>query len=162
MYAKLKILGHPIHPMLVAYPIALFTVAFVTYIVYAVGNSDFWFKVAAYAGFWGLVTMAVAMIFGIVDFLGVPAGTAAKRHGLIHLIVNVGVAVCFIIITSQYMPKVNAAKPPSATLGIIFSAIAFVLLVVSGYFGFELTQHDQVGTVPRTTPERAATSAGNR
>ena len=34
MYSKIKIFGHPIHPMLVAYPIAFYTSTLVGFIIY--------------------------------------------------------------------------------------------------------------------------------
>jgi uncharacterized membrane protein len=40
MYSRLKIFGHPIHPMLVAYPIALYTSTLVAYLIYIVGHDD--------------------------------------------------------------------------------------------------------------------------
>ena len=35
MYSKAKLAGHPIHPMLVAFPIAFYTATVVTLIIYA-------------------------------------------------------------------------------------------------------------------------------
>ena len=34
MYSKVKIAGHPIHPMLVAFPVAFYTATLVCYLVY--------------------------------------------------------------------------------------------------------------------------------
>jgi uncharacterized membrane protein len=41
MDSKAKILGHPMHPMLIAYPIAFYTGTLVGFIIYAVAGSLF-------------------------------------------------------------------------------------------------------------------------
>src|ERR1051325_10864773 len=45
MYSKIKIFGHPIHPILVAFPIAFYTGALAAFIAYNVNGDAFWFKV---------------------------------------------------------------------------------------------------------------------
>ena len=45
MYSKTKIMGHPIHPMLVAFPVAFYTGALAAFVAYNSNNDPFWFKV---------------------------------------------------------------------------------------------------------------------
>jgi uncharacterized membrane protein len=71
MYSKLKFLGHPIHPMLVAFPIALYVAAFLGFVVYAWLGDAFWFRLAFVANI-----AAVLMATGYWEFhvLAMPVG----------------------------------------------------------------------------------------
>lgn len=80
MYSKIKIFGHPIHPMLVAYPIAFYTATLVCYIVYNSNQNVFWFKVAYAANLAGIIMAVVAALPGFIDWLYIPSNTAAKKR----------------------------------------------------------------------------------
>lgn len=84
MYSKIKFAGHPIHPMLVAYPVAFYTATLVCYIVYSSNQNLFWFKVAVVANIAG----AVAAIPGFIDWLFIPSDSRAKKTGLFHMILK--------------------------------------------------------------------------
>jgi uncharacterized membrane protein len=47
MYSKVRIFYHPVHPMLVAFPVAFYTVAMVCFLLCNNTDNPFWFKVAA-------------------------------------------------------------------------------------------------------------------
>src|SRR4051812_20172996 len=89
MYSKVKLFGHPIHPMMVAYPIAFYTAALVCYVVYKYNQEAFWFKVAYVANLAGIIMAAVAALPGFIDWLFIPSNTGAKKTGVFHLICNV-------------------------------------------------------------------------
>ena len=158
MYSKVrvKLLGYPIHPYLVAYPIALYTVTVVAFLVYAAGGDNFWFKVAVYANVWGSLTALAAAIPGVVDWLGIPGHSRARRRGLNHMLFNGGAAVLFIINNTLYLDKVSSPHHPGATAGIIFSVLGLLLTVVGAYTGYALMQQDHVGVVPTPEEQRLA------
>lgn len=88
MESRAKVLGHPIHQMLVPLPVGLLVMAVVFDVLSLVfgwdlGRVSFWNIVA------GIVTGLLAAVFGLVDFLGIPAGTRARRIGLAHGLGNV-------------------------------------------------------------------------
>jgi uncharacterized membrane protein len=144
MYSKVKIFGHPIHPMLVAYPVAFYTATLVCYIVYNSNQNPFWFKVAVVANIAGVIMAAVAAIPGFIDWLFIPARTAPKTTGLFHLACNVLALVCFGAVVLIEYKKWNDVQP---TLGpaILLSAIGFLLTIVAGFLGFTLIQKHHVG-----------------
>lgn len=84
MESKAKILGHPIHQVLIPFPFGLLGTAVIFDIVYLVwGNStmvtvSYWMIIA------GVIGGLVAAPFGVIDFLAIPAGTRAKSVGLVH------------------------------------------------------------------------------
>lgn len=83
MYSKVKIAGHPVHPMLVAYPVAFYTATLACYIVYNSNLNPFWFKVAVVANVAGAIMAAVAAIPGFIDWLFIPANSQPKKDRLI-------------------------------------------------------------------------------
>ncbi|MGZ3600077.1 MAG: DUF2231 domain-containing protein [Ktedonobacterales bacterium] len=145
MYSKLKIFGHPIHPMLVAYPIALYTATLVAYLIYIVGHDTFWFKVAVVANIAGVVMAAVAALPGFLDWAtGIPNGSPAKAHGLNHLVLNVAALVLFvvnaIIHTGQFL-----APNPEGIWGFVLALVGVGCTVAAGFFGWTMIQMDHVG-----------------
>src|ERR687897_1668937 len=97
MESKAKLLGHPIHPTLIVLPLGLFIAAVVLDAVYLWRGSPA-FATAAYwniAG--GIAGGLLAAVFGAIDWFAIPAGTRAKRIGLLHGGVNVVVVVAFAI-----------------------------------------------------------------
>src|ERR1051325_6485834 len=96
MYSKIKLFGHPIHPMLVAYPIAMYTFTFVFLLVYVLQGDPFWFRVALVLNVVGVLMALLTAIPGFLDWLiGIPGGTRAKSTGLTHMILNVTALVLF-------------------------------------------------------------------
>lgn len=153
MWSKVKIFGHPVHPMLVAYPIAFYTSTLVSFIVYAVTNDLFWLNLGIAVNLAGVVMAAVAAVPGFVDWaVGIPRDAKAKRIGLIHMSLNVGSLVLFLINLLVYFDNWNGPKVGAAT-GIILSLIGVGLTVAAGFFGWSLVQDHHVGV--RLTGEQA-------
>ena len=46
MYSKIKVAGHPVHPMLVAFPVASYVGTLVGFAVYAANGHQFWLNLA--------------------------------------------------------------------------------------------------------------------
>lgn len=159
MYSKVKILGHPIHPMLIAYPIAFYTATLVAYIVYAANSDPFFFKAAVAANIAGVVMAAVAALPGFIDWaVGIPSGTAAKGHGLTHMLLNVTALVLFII--NALIHTGNWDKPSGSASGIILALLGVLCTVGAGYFGWTMIQTDHVGV--QLTPEQERMESGAR
>src|SRR5438067_13766125 len=90
MYSKIKLFGHPIHPMLIAYPIAFYTSTLVGFCIYAATGTMFWLKLTIAVNLAGIVMAALAALPGFLDWLlGIPSGTGAKTDGMKHGLLNV-------------------------------------------------------------------------
>lgn len=159
MYSKVKILGHPIHPMLVAYPIALYTSTLVAYIIYAVHKDPFFSKAAVAANIAGIIMAALTVLPGFIDWaVGIPSGTAAKSHGLTHMLLNVLAFVIFIV--NAIIHTGNWKSPSGTGSGLILALIGVLLTVGAGYFGWTMIQNDHVGVA--LTPEQQQLELGAR
>jgi uncharacterized membrane protein len=160
MYSKIKIFGHPIHPILVAYPIAFYTAALVCYIVYNSNQNVFWFKVAYVANIAGIIMAAVAALPGFIDWLFIPSNTQAKKTGLFHMLCNV---VALVLFAASFFMQKNNWDNPNADVGssIILSIIGFLITGVAGFLGFALIQKHHVGVHP-FTPEETKTTTNTK
>jgi len=147
MYSKIKILGHPVHPMLVAYPIAFYTATFVCYIVYNSNHVAFWFKVAYIANLAGIIMAAVAALPGFIDWLGIPSATKAKKTGLFHMLCNVIALILFAACFFLQKDKWNEVNPDIGS-AIPLTAIGFLITLIAGFLGFSLIQKHHVGVDP--------------
>ena len=142
MESKAKLLGHPIHPMLIVFPLGLFIIALIFDILYLItDNQDF-----AVVAFWnitaGIVGGLIAAIPGLIDWLSIPAGTRAKMIGMWHGIGNVVVVALFAV--AWLLRYGNDGREPT-TLTFILVLVAVALGGVTGWLGGELVDRLGVG-----------------
>lgn len=144
MYSKVKFAGHPIHPMVVAYPIALYTATLVAYIIYGFHDDPFYFKAAVAANIAGIIMAALAALPGFIDWaFGIPSGSPAKSHGLTHMLLNVTALVIFII--NAIIHTGSWTNPSGTASGIILAALGVLCTIGAGFFGWTMIQSDHVG-----------------
>lgn len=115
---------HPLHPMIIPFPIALLVAAFAADIAYLVTGDDFWARVGLWAVIGGFVTGVAAAVLGAWDFLTI---RRARAHtaGWIHSLGNLAVLVLAGISIWQRGPDPAAAVAP---WGVTFSAVWSLLL----------------------------------
>lgn len=159
MYSKVKISGHPVHPMLVPFPIAFYTATLVCAIVYAAQGDAFWFRAAYAANVAGVVMAVVAGLFGLIDFSGIPRGTHAKKHGYQHLTFNTVAFLLFALTLWLNSGQWNAAVP-DMRFGIILPLIGVLFMLAAGYMGWTLVQTDHVGI--ESAPEEKYVDTSSR
>ena len=156
MYSKARLFGHPLHPMLVAYPIAFYTATLVAYAIAQAGGGVFWFKVGIVANLAGLITAALAAAPGFVDwFLGIPGGTEAKTSGFRHMVLNDVALALFIANAAVNTGRWGEARP-NAVVGIVLAALGLACTVAAGFYGWSLIQDYHVGVVERAADAPAA------
>lgn len=154
MYSKIKLMGHPVHPMLVSFPIAFYTATLAAFIAYAVMDDPFWFHLAYTANAAGVLMAVVAAVPGFLDWmLGVPRGTEARKHGFQHMLLNVTVLVLFSLNLWLNSGQWNTAQPET-TLSITLPAIGFLLTLVAGYLGWTMVQTHHAGVQFSPSEER--------
>lgn len=138
-----KIGGHPIHPMLVPFPIAFLVGALLTDFAYIL-----WGGMWAYASSWliaaGIVSALLAALFGFIDFLGdrrIRAMRPAKWHMAGNLLA-VTLSVLNLLVHNR--DGALAVIP----LGISLSAIVVLLLLFNGWIGGEMVYRRGVAVDP--------------
>jgi uncharacterized membrane protein len=152
MYSKIKIAGHPVHPMLVAFPVASYTGTLAGFAVYAATGHQFWLNLAIALNVAGVCGAVLAALPGLADWaFGIPRDSAAKKTGLIHAGLNVAALGLFLATIASYEGNWNGPAA-SATLGLVLSAIGVALTIMAGFFGWMLVQDYHIGV--RLAPEQ--------
>jgi uncharacterized membrane protein len=141
IYSSATIKGHPIHPMVVGFPIASLVGVFVSDLVYLLTNDSFWPRASYYLLIGGIITGIGAAIFGATDFL-LNSKIRRLKVAWLHAAGNLVLmffAVINLVLRSQNM--IDALLP----WGLILSFLCVVLLTVAGWYGGELVFHHLVG-----------------
>jgi len=141
MESRVKLAGHPAHPMLIVFPLGLLSTALVFDVIYLLTDLTRWTEVAYYLVGAGLIGGAVAAVAGWVDWAAIPRGTRAKRVGLVHGVGNVIVLGLFVL--SWLLRRPNPSLPP--TEAIAAALVGIVLLTATAWLGGELVSHLGVG-----------------
>ena len=134
-----KIADHPIHPMLVSFPIVSFIFVLILDVMYSRGQSGVAAASTWVLGF-GLVTAALAAVAGLTDYLG---DDRIRRLGdaLKHMLANVTAVVL------EVVNFVLRLKDPTsiATTGVYISLVVVLILLYSGWKGGNLVYRHGVG-----------------
>ena len=80
MESRAKLFGHPIHQMLIVFPLGLLAMALIFDIIHFATGVAYWSEIAYWMIAAGVISGLVAAPFGLIDWLGIPAGTRAKRR----------------------------------------------------------------------------------
>jgi uncharacterized membrane protein len=141
MESRAKLFGHSIHQMLIVFPLGVLGMAAVFDVIYLVTRHVAWFWAAYHMIAAGVVAGLVAAIFGLIDWLAIPAGTRARRIGAYHGVGNVIVVLLFAI--SCWLRSRHLAYPGITPF--VFSFLGLIIAVVTGWLGGELVSRLGVG-----------------
>jgi uncharacterized membrane protein len=164
MESKAKVVGHPVHPMLVVFPLGLLATSFFFDVIRLGGGGEGFSVAAFYMIAAGIIGGLAAAVFGLVDWLAVPKGTRAKAIGAYHGILNV-VVVGLFIVSWGIRYRDSAAIIGSA---VVLSLLGVLVALVSGWLGGELVDRLGVGVddgahvdAPSSLSRRAASERGS-
>ena len=145
MESRVKIFGHPVHPMLIVFPVGLFTAAIVFDILYLILGNPVFPTVSFYMITTGVIGGLLAAIFGLIDWLGLPNNSRAKSIGGWHGLGNLTIVILFSI--SWLLRRGNPNfVPPS--LALILSFAGILMALVTAWIGGELVYRLGVGVDP--------------
>lgn len=133
-----KIGNHPIHPMLVSFPIAAFVGTLVVDIAYIQTSDLFWFTASKWLLGAGLVMAALAAIAGLVDFLG-----SQRIRSISAAWIHAGGNVLVVILELWNLLSRNSAAVVSGR-GVVLSTLSVVVLLVTGWLGWEMVYRHKV------------------
>ena len=141
MESRVKLAGHPVHQMLIVFPLGLLATAVVFDVIFLVADNPAWTMAAFYMIGAGVITGLAAAVPELVDWLAIPRGTRAKRIGLIHGVGNVIVVALFAL--SWLMRRDDPAAPP--TEAVVAGLLGAGLSIVTAWLGGELVDRLGVG-----------------
>lgn len=132
MASPASIKKHPVHPMLVAFPIGLWIFALVCDLVRAGGGSSNWATVATYCVAAGVIGALLAAAPGLIDYFSIDEAQM-KRIATLHLAVNVGAVIIFAI---NFWLRFRL--PAESNVPLALSIIGVLAIGVGGWLGGEM------------------------
>ena len=135
-----QVAGHPIHPMLIPFPVAFLVATLVSDLIFLRTGNPGW----ATASLWllgaALVMAALAAAAGLIDFLGDERirGLSAAWH---HMIGNV-IAVVLALI--NWYRRYAATEPGIPSGGVVLSLLVVLILLYTGWRGWEMVYKHRV------------------
>jgi uncharacterized membrane protein len=141
MESRAKLLGHPIHQMLIVFPLGLLATSNIFDAIAAATDNEKWSETGHYMMGAGVVSGLTAAVPGLIDFLAIPEDTRAKRIGLVHGIGNV--AVTGLYAASWLLRRDNPRTPSRAAIGL--AAAGGTLALFTAWLGGELVNRLGVG-----------------
>ena len=140
MKSKAQFKSHPIHPMLVDFPIAFFVGAFAFDLIYFLTESEALKSTSVYLIIGGLITGIAAAVAGLIDYMyTVPPHSSGSKRAAKHGLINAGVLVVF--------GTVLFLKYELSGLRIVLALelTGVVLLIFSGWLGGTLVFRNEIG-----------------
>jgi len=154
METRATVAEHPVHPMLIPFPIALWIFSLASDLIYLFGfGGPVWKDIALYTMVGGIVGGLAAAIPGYIDYRSL-SDPVIVRVAQMHMIINVGLIVLFTI--NAGLRIMNGTE---AVLPVFLSALGVAALGVSGWLGGELVYVQGVAVQPEresTGPKRRA------
>jgi len=145
MKSKATIKGHPLHPILVAFPIAFFTGTLIFDVLGILKDNPAYRQTAGFMELAGLIAACIAAVPGLIDyFYTVPPVSSAKKRATQHGSINLLMVLLF---ASAYLLRNNNTVSFPVIAGLELAG--FILLVISGWLGGTLVYRNQIGIDPR-------------
>ena len=142
-----KAFGHPIHQMLIVFPLGLFATSVIFDILYFSRHNVNFGIASYYMAASGIVGAILAATFGLTDWLNIPSNTRAKSVGLWHGAGNLVITLLFL--ASWYLRR-PMLVPDSTTL--VLSLIGVLLALVTAWLGGELVNRLGIGVDEGANP----------
>ncbi|HEX6980794.1 MAG TPA: DUF2231 domain-containing protein [Alphaproteobacteria bacterium] len=150
--SKAAIGGHPIHPMLVPFPLAFLVGVLVSDLVFWWTGDPFWARGSLWLAGAGLVTGVAAAAAGLTDFIG-RHQVRALSAAWIHFIGN---AAALLLTLWSVLHRADDPVAGALPLGLVLSVVVAAILGVTGWYGGELSYRHRVGVMPDETGHAAA------
>ena len=140
-----EVAGHPLHPMLIPFPIAFFITAFLADLAFLAWSDIFWARAALWLLGAGLAAAALAAAAGFTDFLG-DRRIRALSDAWMHMLANVAVVL---IEAVNLLLRLGSPEAAAESPGLYLSGAAVLLLGFSGWKGGDLVYRHRVGIPDR-------------
>ena len=140
-----RLLGHPVHPILTDFPIALWSTSLLGDLM------GIWRGHAVYreCAFWaiavGLIVAVPTIVTGLIDYAAIPQGHPALKGATWHMWVMLSAATAYGCSLIARIGRLSSFGF-SIGIGISLSAVGLVLLIAGGWLGGEMVFHHGIGS----------------
>jgi uncharacterized membrane protein len=139
MKSRASLLGHPVHQILVMFPIGALGFSIVSDVLHSLGRGPKHASAARQALDFSLISAAAAVPFGALDWLAIRSPSRAKRVGAAHALGNI--AVLGLFLASRVLRRGDTAPPAAKWL----STGGLMLASGTAWLGTELVNRHGVG-----------------
>ena len=138
MRSKAHIKSHPLHPILISFPVAFYTGTFIFDAIGFISNKPALFSAGHYLNLAAIIGAVLAAIPGIIDYVKtVPPASSAKKRAGQHGLIN---STVLIIFTIAYFTRDNFSY-----LQLLLEFIGLILTLIAGWMGGTLVFRNQIG-----------------
>ena len=130
--------GHPVHPMLIPFPLALWFFSLIADVIYLWRGNPVWRDwVAFYALLGGILGAVLAAVPGFVDWLSLKDPEVVK---IANWHARLNVIALLIFVASFYLRTTSGAGlvGGSYTIPFVLSVVGVILITISGWLGGEM------------------------
>ena len=152
--------SHPIHPMLIPFPFALWSFSLVADLIYLWRGNPIWRDwIAFYTLAAGIIGAALAAVPGLIDYFSIKDPKVSKIaawHARLNVLALLVFAASFYLRTDNGSRMVNG----NFTVPVLLSVLGVILISISGYLGGDMVyvHHVAVASQPSATTEESAPS----
>ena len=144
MRSKVTIAGHPVHPMLIPFPLALWATSFAVDVLFYFVRHPTLLVIAKFMLAAGCIGALLAAIPGFIDWLAIRNGEVKKVanwHARLNVVALVVFAISFVLRTGSYSELVGRRL----TIPFLLSLVGVILITISGWLGGELVFRYGIG-----------------
>jgi len=127
--------------MLIPFPIACFVLAFISDLAFWKTSSDFWASASLWLLGIGLIMAALAAVMGLADVLG-DDQVRNLSDAWLHAGGNV---VAVVIELYNWYSRYEHGKDAIVPTGVILSLVVVLILLFTGWKGWEMVYRHRVG-----------------
>ncbi|MDQ7906383.1 DUF2231 domain-containing protein [Phytohabitans sp. ZYX-F-186] len=157
MQARIRVLGHAVHPMLVVFPLALFVTGTIFDLIHLASDNGTFAEV----GFWmisaGIIGAVLAALTGFADWTKIPSGTRAKRVGRVHAALN---SVMLVLFAISWLVRVDNTNHAASAGAFTLEVIAVAVGGGAAWLGGELVDRLGIGVHEGANPDAPSSLAG--
>jgi uncharacterized membrane protein len=154
MASNASIGGHPIHPMIIPFPIALWVFSLIADLIYLWGGNPLWRDyIAFYTLLGGIIGGAAAAVPGVIDWLSLKDREVVK---IANWHARLNVIALLIFAASFYLRTMSGAGLVSGnyTIPVGLSVLGVILIAISGWLGGEMVFKHGVAVDQQSIPRR--------
>lgn len=150
MDSRITFLGHPLHAMLVVFPLGLLFTTFLFDLVFLWRKEPFWQRAAFWMMVVGEAGAVAAVVPGLLDYLAIPMPLHARETATTHLVLGVLLVALYglqIWLRRGHAGEIVEARRYSPAL-VLFAAVSAVIVGLQGWLGGQLSHVHGVGVTP--------------
>ena len=148
MASPASIGGHPVHPMLIPFPIALWVFSLIADVIYLWRGNPVWRDwIAFYTLLGGIIGGAAAAVPGLIDWLSLKDPEVVK---IANWHARLNVIALLIFVAGFYLRTTGGSQwiGGSHTIPLLLSVVGVILITLSGWLGGELVFKHGVAVSP--------------